>query len=538
MKVAVFFVVCLLHLNEGVLGANPNYSYHVKIDDPTHVNFQEKAETRKGEDAQGFYSVLEPNGALRTVSYTADERGFNPVVSYSYGHAQSSVAVTSAIGAAAFVNKQPGVYAPAYVADNRVQIVDKSNIYAAPPPALNLQAFSLPGPSSPVVVPAPLRQVAPVRLASAAIATNYAPAYVPPPRAYLPPPQPQVLTVQQPQVVTQVVQQQPQVIVQQQPQVYVQQQPQVIVQQQQPQVVTQYVQQPQVLAVTKVRPAKFLTVPAPAVKVVKSTPAVAIVKDSYAEPPRDTFRDPNAQSYPESVKVVQPVAEYGPPSYVPPPPITEAPLKVQVVQQQPQPVKVIQPVQQPVYQQIAVQAPPPPAIAVQKVAVQAAPVLGLYAGAIGYHTHTNNPDSYLHSYGTQGFQVTSSRKFNKAILNVPQVQRQVYQAAPPQVYGPPPQQIRVVQPAPVYGPPPQQQIRVVQPAPGASTPQVRVVQPAPVYGPPPVKVVQQQLSNNRLPLLNLSVYKQSHLQHHSWLLHKHNSHHWKEAKPPHFCLLL
>jgi len=46
-------VVCL---SVGLsFGANPNYSYHIKIDDPAHANYQEKAETRKGPDAQGFY---------------------------------------------------------------------------------------------------------------------------------------------------------------------------------------------------------------------------------------------------------------------------------------------------------------------------------------------------------------------------------------------------------------------------------------------------------------------------------------------------
>lgn len=55
MKLAVVGVVCLLHIVGLTHGANPNYSYHVKIDDPAYVNFQEKAETRKGEDAQGFY---------------------------------------------------------------------------------------------------------------------------------------------------------------------------------------------------------------------------------------------------------------------------------------------------------------------------------------------------------------------------------------------------------------------------------------------------------------------------------------------------
>jgi len=52
MKVALALVLCLGHLT---LGANPNYSYHIKIDDAAHGNFQEKAESRKGPDAQGFY---------------------------------------------------------------------------------------------------------------------------------------------------------------------------------------------------------------------------------------------------------------------------------------------------------------------------------------------------------------------------------------------------------------------------------------------------------------------------------------------------
>lgn len=403
-----------------------------------------------------FFSVLEPNGALRTVSYIADERGFNPIVSYSYGHPQSAVSVTSATGPASIV-KQAGVYAPAYVADNRVQIVDKSNIYAAPPPALNFQAFALPGPSAPVVVPAPLRQVAPVVKASAAIAANYAPAFVPAPNAYLPPPPPQVVAVPQPQAV----------LVKQQP-----------------------------AFVTKVvQPAKFLTVP-PLKAVKVAAPAVTVVKDSYSEAPRNTFRDPNAPSYPDAVKVTEPVADYGPPNYVPPPPITEAP--VQVVKQvavkapvqvvaAPQPVvQVQQYIPQPVVQKVV--AAPPPLVQVQKVSPQIVNP-GLYAAAIGYHTHTTNPDSYIHSYGTQGYQVTSSRKFNKGFLPVAQ---KVVQPAP--VYGPPAVAVaqQVVQPAPVYGPPAYAvQQKFVQPAPvyGPPPQAFRVVAPRPVYGPPQVQKV-------------------------------------------------
>lgn len=47
-------VLCVVGVGV-VYGANPNYSYHVKIDDAAHANFQEKAETRKGPDAVGFY---------------------------------------------------------------------------------------------------------------------------------------------------------------------------------------------------------------------------------------------------------------------------------------------------------------------------------------------------------------------------------------------------------------------------------------------------------------------------------------------------
>jgi hypothetical protein len=92
-----------------------------------------------------FFSLVDPNGARRTVEYTADDRGFNPIVTYS--HAGSSVFHQ---------------YAPAFVQDKRVQIVDK---FRGPPPALNIQPFALPQPSyglvhegpGPLIVPAPLR---------------------------------------------------------------------------------------------------------------------------------------------------------------------------------------------------------------------------------------------------------------------------------------------------------------------------------------------------------------------------------------------
>ena len=50
----ILVVVCVVSV-QCVYSANPNYSYHVKIEDPIEANYQEKAETRLGDKAEGFY---------------------------------------------------------------------------------------------------------------------------------------------------------------------------------------------------------------------------------------------------------------------------------------------------------------------------------------------------------------------------------------------------------------------------------------------------------------------------------------------------
>lgn len=112
---------------------------------------------------------MDPNGSLRTVEYTADDRGFNPRVTYSHpgAHVYNHAGVSAISGHA---------YAPAYVQDNRVQIVDK---FTGPPPAINIAPFALPAPSfgggeavfstgvgvgGPLVVPAPVRAPPPSHL--------------------------------------------------------------------------------------------------------------------------------------------------------------------------------------------------------------------------------------------------------------------------------------------------------------------------------------------------------------------------------------
>jgi len=52
------FLVYIAHSFLFVSSANPNYSYHVKIQDPVEANYQEKAETRKGDYTEGFYRFV------------------------------------------------------------------------------------------------------------------------------------------------------------------------------------------------------------------------------------------------------------------------------------------------------------------------------------------------------------------------------------------------------------------------------------------------------------------------------------------------
>ncbi|XP_021956811.1 extensin-3 [Folsomia candida] len=559
------FLLVLSCVTVGVVhGANPNYSYHVKIDDAAHANYQEKAETRKGPDAVGFYSVVDPNGSLRTVEYTADDRGFNPTVTYS--HAGSHVYHSHGSTAAAV-----GTYAPAFVQDSRVQIVDK---FTGPPPALNVQPFQLPAPSSfanagPLVVPAPVRPAPPPQLIAQAQGVEYAPAYMPPvtafvqQQAYLPPPQ---VTYHQ-QVAQPVVQETylpppppPQVTATYLPPPPPRQvtatylpppppPPQEVVEVAQP-VRETYLPPPRVTATYLPPPPPRVTAtylppppprvtatylpprqevvyeqPSPAVIAVEkpsllvSAPkkvlqpeivsvekaSVSLVQDSYSVAPVNTVTDYTGPTYPESIKITsanKPQHTYGPPNFTPGTPIgivEEQPAAVTVVEKKPVKVHVSvvgpppPPPPQVVHEHVVAQPPPPQivqyapqvqyvpqaqpivqhqqvihhqqpqqfihhqpaAVAVpvaQKVVTAAAP-LGLYAGAVGFHTGNSGPTQYLHSYGTQGFQVTSSRQFNKvltqhAVAAPIQVQPQVQQVQ--EVYHHQPQQIAVpVQPAPV-----------------------------------------------------------------------------------------
>ncbi|XP_054262492.1 cuticle protein 19-like [Macrosteles quadrilineatus] len=67
--------------------AHPKYSYNYGVKDFHTGDVKNQWEERDGDVVKGEYSLVEPDGTIRTVSYTADDHnGFNAVV-HKTGHA-------------------------------------------------------------------------------------------------------------------------------------------------------------------------------------------------------------------------------------------------------------------------------------------------------------------------------------------------------------------------------------------------------------------------------------------------------------------
>jgi hypothetical protein len=66
--------------------ANPHYSYTYSVNDAATGDNKSQSESRDGDVVKGQYSLVEADGSLRTVDYTADPvNGFNAVVHKSAG---------------------------------------------------------------------------------------------------------------------------------------------------------------------------------------------------------------------------------------------------------------------------------------------------------------------------------------------------------------------------------------------------------------------------------------------------------------------
>jgi hypothetical protein len=67
-----------------LLQAKPDYTFAYGVEDPLTGNSQNHKETRDGDIVKGQYTVLDPDGTTRTVTYTADpQNGFQATVHHS-----------------------------------------------------------------------------------------------------------------------------------------------------------------------------------------------------------------------------------------------------------------------------------------------------------------------------------------------------------------------------------------------------------------------------------------------------------------------
>ncbi|KAB0801681.1 hypothetical protein PPYR_03867 [Photinus pyralis] len=63
--------------------AKPDYAYTYGVDDPATGNSHSRHETRDGNSVSGEYSLLEADGTVRVVRYTADPKtGFHASVHF------------------------------------------------------------------------------------------------------------------------------------------------------------------------------------------------------------------------------------------------------------------------------------------------------------------------------------------------------------------------------------------------------------------------------------------------------------------------
>lgn len=64
--------------------AKPDYTYAYGVEDPHTGNLQNHKEHRDGDVVQGEYSLVEPDGSIRLVRYTADPKNGFQVGKFGY----------------------------------------------------------------------------------------------------------------------------------------------------------------------------------------------------------------------------------------------------------------------------------------------------------------------------------------------------------------------------------------------------------------------------------------------------------------------
>ncbi|ETN67886.1 cuticular protein 59, RR-2 family [Anopheles darlingi] len=109
--VAAAGVVPLAAEYKGDYYAHPQYSYNYGVHDSLTGDVKSQVESRDGDVVKGQYSLVEPDGSVRTVDYTADDvNGFNAVVSKSAPSVHAKTVVAHA-APAVVAHAAPAVYA-------------------------------------------------------------------------------------------------------------------------------------------------------------------------------------------------------------------------------------------------------------------------------------------------------------------------------------------------------------------------------------------------------------------------------------------
>ena len=84
----IMLFICLVYTDTSLrehfytfIQAPAAYSYKYGVNDPTTGDIKHQSESRNGDFVKGEYSLVDPDGTVRTVRYTADPaNGFNAVV--------------------------------------------------------------------------------------------------------------------------------------------------------------------------------------------------------------------------------------------------------------------------------------------------------------------------------------------------------------------------------------------------------------------------------------------------------------------------
>jgi hypothetical protein len=97
--------------------ANPQYSFTYRVTDVETGDSKAQEETRKGDIVEGSYSIVEPDGSIRTVRYSADPvNGFNAIVERNRAVGSSLRPVVAAVPSserpASTTTPKPGTATP------------------------------------------------------------------------------------------------------------------------------------------------------------------------------------------------------------------------------------------------------------------------------------------------------------------------------------------------------------------------------------------------------------------------------------------